>query len=335
MFIRKFSAAAMSMAAAALCLTGCSASVTSQEAVKKGQAGASSDKLSIVCTIFPEYDWVKEIMGDHAKDADITYLLDSGTDLHNFQPTAGDIMTISSCDLFIHVGGESDKWVDDALSEAVNKDIKVIDLMDVIGDRAKEEEIKEGMEAEEEEEGEEETEYDEHVWLSLRNAKIICKEIADQLSALDPENAADYGSSFEDYSKKLDEMDESFRTLTESSDKNTLIFGDRFPFRYFFDDYGLDYYAAFVGCSAESEASFKTVSFLAEKIGELKCDTIFTIESSDKSIAESIIRNSDNKKCSIAVLNSLQSVTASDLNSGVTYLSLMQQNYDVLAEYLG
>ena len=338
MFIRKFSAAAMSMAAAALCLTGCSASVTSQEAVKKGQAGASSDKLSIVCTIFPEYDWVKEIMGDHAKDADITYLLDSGTDLHNFQPTASDIMTISSCDLFIHVGGESDKWVDDALSEAVNKDIKVIDLMDVIGDRAKEEEIKEGMEAEEEEEGEEgeeETEYDEHVWLSLRNAKIICKEIADQLSALDPENAADYGSSFEDYSKKLDEMDESFRTLTESSDKNTLIFGDRFPFRYFFDDYGLDYYAAFVGCSAESEASFKTVSFLAEKIGELKCDTIFTIESSDKSIAESIIRNSDNKKCGIAVLNSLQSVTASDLKSGVTYLSLMQQNYDVLAEYLG
>ena len=335
MFIRKTGIISLAMAVAAAGLTGCGASRESDTAAVTGGANTSG-KLSVVCTIFPEYDWVKQVMGDHADEANVTYLLSSGTDLHNYQPTASDIMSISSCDIFIHVGGESDKWVEDALDEAVNKDMQVIDLMELLGDSAKEEEIKEGMEAEEEEEdGGDEVEYDEHVWLSLKNAKVVCSAISEALSKADPDNAADYSSSLDDYTKKLDDMDESFRAVTENAENKTLIFGDRFPFRYLFDDYGLDYYAAFVGCSAESEASFSTISFLSDKLNELECDTIFTIENSDKSIAEAVIRNSDRKDCTVAELNSIQSVSMNDVNSGVTYLSLMQQNCDVLAGYLG
>ena len=335
MFIRKTGIISLAMAVAAAGLTGCGASRESDTAAVTGGANTSG-KLSVVCTIFPEYDWVKQVMGDHADEANVTYLLSSGTDLHNYQPTASDIMSISSCDIFIHVGGESDKWVEDALDEAVNKDMQVIDLMELLGDSAKEEEIKEGMEAEEEEEdGGDEVEYDEHVWLSLKNAKVVCSAISEALSKADPDNAEDYSSSLDDYTKKLDDMDESFRAVTENAENKTLIFGDRFPFRYLFDDYGLDYYAAFVGCSAESEASFSTISFLSDKLNELECDTIFTIENSDKSIAEAVIRNSDRKDCTVAELNSIQSVSMNDVNSGVTYLSLMQQNCDVLAGYLG
>ena len=336
---KKSSLTVLSIMTAAFTLTGCGAKTTtdtSAPSVKK------SDRMSIVCTIFPEYDWVREVMGDHVGEADITYLLDSGTDLHNYQPTASDMLKISTCDLFIHVGGESDKWVDDALDEAVNKDMKVIDLMELLGDKAKVEELKEGMQEEEhdhdddedEEEEHEEVEYDEHLWLSLRNAKLICTEIANVLSENDPKNAEDSKSNLADYTLKLDSLDNELEEITSNAQNKTLIFGDRFPFRYFCDDYGIDYYAAFVGCSAESEASFETINFLARKLDELGCDTIFTLENSDKSIAEAVIRNSGNKNCEIGVLDSIQSITANDVKSGVSYLSLMQQNYDVLKKYI-
>ena len=321
--------------AAAIPLTGCGAEKQGGNNAKAASSG--SGKLSIVCTIFPEYDWVRSIMGDHAQEADITYLMDSGTDLHNFQPTAEDILKISTCDLFIHVGGESDKWVEDALSDSAKKDMKVLDLMELIGDSVKEEELKEGMQGEEEGEEEEEEEgpeYDEHIWLSLRNAKAVCEKIEEALSEKDPKNTEDYKSNLAAYTSKLDELDGRFSELTSKAANKTLIFGDRFPFRYFTDDYGLDYYAAFVGCSAESEASFKTISFLADKLKETGCPCIFTIENSDKSIAESIIRNSGRSDCEIAELNSIQSVSSGDVKNGVTYLSLMEQNYDVLGKYL-
>lgn len=336
---RKIIVTALSLVLGTMSLAGCSSADTgsSQTATreeKNYETNGKSEKLSIVCTIFPEYDWVKEIIGSHADNAEITYLLNSGTDLHNFQPTADDILKISTCDLFIHVGGESDKWVGDALNGAVNKDMQTLDLMTLLGDSAKEEEVKEGMEAEEEDDHDEEgPEYDEHVWLSLKNAKIICTDIAKAIAKADPDNAADYSSNLAAYSAKLDELDAKFASLAGSSKNKTLIFGDRFPFRYFVDDYGIDYYAAFVGCSAESEASFKTISFLADKLSELDCDTVFTIENSDKSIAEAVISNSKKKDCHIAELNSIQSVTSADAGNGVSYLSLMEQNYDVLAEY--
>ena len=534
----------LAMAAAGLAGCGTAEKANSSEKPLSKSGDKEGDKsFSVVCTIFPEYDWTKEILGEHADDAEITYLLDNGVDLHNYQPTADDILKISSCDLFVYVGGESDEWVENALEEANNEDMKVVELMDVLGDSAKVEELKEGMQEDEHEhehdhskevstfeddevkdrslsdwagewqsayplvldgsldeawehksedgsmtaeeykdyytigyksdissvkidgdnitftyddgktvssdyeytgyfiqnwstgtkaamyrfeavdkesgapvyiefndhmiepekaehfhlrmsnesydaivdpegnwptffdaaltpdevcdevighghsdedeeehehedeheeehedehehhheEGEEE--YDEHVWLSVKNAKTICGAIEKELEAIDPDNAADYKANLESYTAKLDELDNSFKTLVDSASSKTLVFGDRFPFRYFVDDYGLDYYAAFIGCSAETEASFETIAFLADKVNELDCGTIFTLENSSKDIANSII-SASGKSAEIAELNSLQSISADDIANGTSYLSIMQKNYDVLAGVL-
>ena len=299
--------------------------------------------LNIVTTIFPEYDWVREILGDNAENADLTMLLDNGVDLHSYQPTAQDILKISTCDLFIYVGGESDGWVSDALQEAANKDMKVIDLLDVLDDAVKEEEIVEGMEAgeehgdgedEEHEEEEEGPEYDEHVWLSLRNAKVLCEAITSALTEIDPDHAADYRSNLTSYSEKLDALDAAFQSAVDSASRKTLLFGDRFPFRYLVDDYGLSYYAAFAGCSAETEASFRTITFLADKVDEFNLTSVLTIESSDQKIAQTIIQNTKEKNQNILTLNSMQSVTSNDVAAGTGYLSIMESNLDVLIEAL-
>ena len=538
MFKKKSIITAVSFLSAVSLFTGCSSANTSTSESSVSEVSVStaessnipeSEPFSVVCTIFPEYDWVKEILGSHAENVEISYLLDDGVDLHNYQPTADDIVKISTCDLFVYVGGESDEWVEDALAEAANKDMKVITLMDVLGDSAKVEELKEGMqesehehdhdhskevstfednevqdrplsdwegdwqsayplvldgsldeawehksedgkmtaeeykdyytkgyksdysaisihddhikftdndgnetesdyeytgyyiqnwstgtkaamyrfeavdkesgapvyiefndhiiepekaehfhirmsnesydaivdpegnwptffdaaltpdevcdevighghsdedEDEEEHEHEEgEEEFDEHVWLSLKNAKVLCAEIEKNIEAIDSANAADYKANLDSYVGKLDELDNSFQTLVDGSSVKTLVFGDRFPFRYFVDDYGLDYYAAFIGCSAETEASFETIAFLADKVKELDCKTIFTLENSSKDIANTIISTSG-KSVDIAELNSLQSVSNDEIANGASYLSIMQKNYDVLAGIL-
>ena len=301
------------------------------------QAKDNNDKqVKVVTTIFPEYDWVKEIAGDEVSKMDLTILLDNGVDLHSYQPTADDIMKISDCDLFIYVGGESDAWVEDALKEAVNKDMKVINLLDVLGSSVKEEEVVEGMEAEEEEEdgAEEEPEYDEHVWLSLRNAKVLCRAIADNLAEIDTENADTYQENEKAYADKLDELDKKYQETVDSASQKTLLFGDRFPFRYMVDDYGLSYYAAFVGCSAETEASFETITFLAGKTDELGLKNIMTIEKSDQKIAKTIIENTKEKNQGILTLDSMQSTTSDDVKKGATYFSIMESNLSVLQEAL-
>ncbi len=298
----------------------------------------SAKKIKVVTTIFPEYDWVSQIAGDRISDMNTIMLLDNGVDLHSYQPTADDIANISDCDLFIYVGGESDAWVDDALKNAVNKDMKVIDLLDVLGNSIKEEEVVEGMQAEEkepEEGGEEEGhEYDEHVWLSLRNAEALCKAIEEDLAQIDPDNAEVYQKNNEAYTEKLSALDKEYRSAVDSSANKTLLFGDRFPFRYLVDDYGLKYYAAFVGCSAETEASFATVKFLAEKADELGLKNVMTIEKSDQKIAKTIIKNTKSKDRNILTLDSMQSVTSDDVKNGTTYLSIMESNLEVLKEAL-
>lgn len=310
-----------------------------------GVANASDDKkLEIVTTIFPEYDWVMNVLGDKKDDANVTLLLDSGVDLHSYQPTANDVLKISSCDLFVYVGGESDGWVDDALAEAVNKDMIVINLLEVLGDSVKEEELVEGMQGEEEEEEnadadageeEEEVEYDEHVWLSLKNAAILVDSIADAVSELDQENAAAYEANASAYIDQLNALDQEYAAAVESAAFDTLLFGDRVPFRYMVDDYGLTYYAAFVGCSAETEASFETIIFLSQKVDELGLPAVLTIEGPDKSIANTIIDNTSGRDQSVLTMDSMQSVTAGDVADGVTYLSIMEGNLDVLKEALG
>lgn len=310
----------------------------SEEGSNDGDNSSSEKTISIVTTIFPEYDWVREIMGEKLEEADVTMLLDNGVDLHSFQPTANDILKIGTCDLFIYVGGESDKWVDDALKEAVNKDMKVINLLEVLGDSVKEEEVVEGMEAEEEEEGEEEEEegpeYDEHVWLSLRNSQTLCNAIAEALEEIDPENADVYKTNVEAYNDKLATLDGEYQSVVDNASNKTLLFGDRFPFRYMVDDYGLSYYAAFVGCSAETEASFETITFLAGKVDELSLSTICTLEGTDHKIAETIQAATKEKDQEILSFDSLQSTTSKDVEEGATYLSVMEKNLEVLKQAL-
>ena len=289
---------------------------------------SDSGKLSIVCTIFPIYDWTREIVGSNNDGVELTYLMSSGADLHNYQPTAKDMITISDCDVFIYLGGESDEWVEDSLSEARNKDMTVISLMDVLGSSVREEELKEGMEAEDD------MGYDEHIWLSLRNAETCVREICSSLEAVDSDNANVYSSNADSYISRLNELDVSFTELTANAKNKTLIFGDRFPFRYFVEDYGLDYYAAFLGCSSDSGASFRTVAFLADKADELNADTIFAIEGSDCSIAEAVISVTKTKSQELTVLDSVQSVTKQQADSGISYINIMEKNYDVLKEAL-
>ena len=296
-------------------------------------------RLKIVTTIFPEYDWVNEILGDNK--ADVTLLLDNDVDLHSYQPTAEDILKISECDMFIYVGGESDEWAEDALKEAKNKNMKVVNLLEALGVTLKEEEVKEGMQEEEhehEENGEhkehEEPEYDEHVWLSLKNTQTLVTKIADTLSQTDAKNAASYKSNANAYNQKLARLDDEYRSAVNAASAKTLLFGDRFPFRYLVDDYGLDYYAAFAGCSAETEASFETILFLAKKIDELGLKSIMQIESADGRIAETIKQNTASKDQQILTLDSMQSTTSKDISNGASYLTIMQKNLAVLTEAL-
>ena len=312
------------------------------------QSGSEGDgSVKVVTTIFPVYDWTRNIAGADNKAADISMLIDSGVDLHSFQPSAEDIMKISECDVFIYVGGESDEWAEDALKEASNKDMVVVNLMEALGDKAKEEQTVEGMQAEdehaheegeehegEEHEGEEGPEYDEHIWLSLRNASALADVIADALAKADEAGAETYKANAAAYKEKLSALDAEYTKAAEEGGTHTLLFGDRFPFRYMTDDYGLDYYAAFSGCSAETEASFETIAFLSAKVDELGLKNVMTIEGTDHSIAESIINNTKDKDQTILTLDSMQSTTAEDVAAGADYLSVMKSNLDVLKQAL-
>ena len=468
-------------------------------------------ELRIVTTIFPEYDWIREILGDKAGNAEITMLLDNGVDLHNYQPTADDIIKISDCDLFIYVGGESDGWVEDALKNATNKEMKVINLLEVLKDTVKTEEAVPGMQAEEghnhgysnfadsdvqdrtlsdwggdwksvypylrdgvldevmerkaengsktteeyrayyktgyktdvsqitidaenntmcfvkngvaakatyeykgyqiydyasgsrgvryffeaasgdadapkyvqfsdhgigpgkaehfhiyfgndgfdalsqemdnwptyypvDMSGEdikedmlehEEKEYDEHVWLSLKNAETLVGAISESLQELDPDNKDTYAANTAAYVEKLSAIDADYQAAVDGATYKTVLFGDRFPFRYLVDDYGLSYYAAFAGCSAESEASFETVSFLAQKMDELNLPCVLTIEGKEHRIAETVVENTTAKDQKVLTMDSMQSTTSKDVENGTTYLSVMEQNLSVLKQALG
>lgn len=289
-------------------------------------APRENGKLRVIATIFPLYDWLREIAGDRAE---ITLLLNNGVDLHSYQPRTKDIAEIRACDLFVYVGGESDGWAERVLDFAGEKKPEALPLLDALGDAAKEEETVEGMQSPGEEE-EEEAEYDEHVWLSLRNAGTLCRVLSDRLAALDPEGASLYRANADAYTEKLRELDGAYRQAAADAQKKTLLFADRFPFRYLTDDYGLSYYAAFSGCSAETEASFDTVVFLAKKTDELGLSAILQIETSDGSLARTVRENTRAKDQKILTLNSLQSVTAAQAAEGATYLSLMEENLKVL-----
>lgn len=289
-------------------------------------------KISVVCTVFPCYDWTKQIVGD-SQNVDLTYLLNDGSDLHSFQPTAEDMIKISDCDVFVYIGGESDQWVDETLKNARNKDMKIVNLMDCLSENLHHEEEKEGMEESHDHEGHDHDEeaFDEHIWLSLNNAQYCVTEICSAISAKDSKNSAIYSENSDKYKTELQLLDRNYHMIFDANPQ-TLIFGDQFPFLYFTEDYCLDYFAAFSGCSADTEASFETITFLSAKADELGADTIFAIENSDCSIADAVVSNTKDKSQNIAILDSIQSVSAKQIENGYSYLSAMQKNYDVLKE---
>lgn len=325
-FLAVLTALTLLITACTLTLTGC-----------RNDADTQGEKPSVVTTVFPLYDWVKNILGGGADRIGLTMLLDNGVDLHSYRPSVDDMVKISNCDLFLYVGGESDAWVADALKNPRNPNRKVLNLMELLGDAVKNEEPVGSTGAHEEEhdhdhdhDHDHEDEKDEHVWLSLRNAMTVCRAVAEELSALDPESKDRYENNLLSYTESLRRLDTEYREAVAAGKRKTLLFADRFPFRYLVDDYGLTYYAAFSGCSAETEASFETVTFLAGKVDELDLPCVLTIEGSDHRIAETVVQNTKAKNQQILTMDSLQGTTSKDVADGAGYLSLMRKNLEVL-----
>ena len=300
--------------------------VTVFSSCQKPETTQKNDGITVVTTIFPVYDWTRNVAGDNCN---VIYLDESGTDMHSFEPTAKDILTLADADVLIHIGGVSDEWVAAAVESANNPELITLSLMDVTG--VLEEEIIDGMEHDDDD-AYDTAEYDEHIWLSLRKAEAAVSAIAETLGKADNANKDKYTANAESYNAKLASLDGKFSDCVNNAKRKTLLFADRFPFRYFTEDYSLEYFAAFPGCSAESEASFETMTFLIEKTKELSLPYILIIENSDSKMAQTI---GNETGAEILSLNSCQSVTKNDIDNGITYLSAMEKNLQTITEALG
>lgn len=304
-----------------------------------------SQKIKVVATIFPLYDWAKNVVLG-SENADVELLIKNGVDLHSFQPSTADIVKILSADILIYVGGESDFWINDTLKNSVNKNMIQINLMEELSDSIKEEEFVDGMTEEKEihapelaEHTHDEVEYDEHLWLSVKNAQSAVKKITQILKEKDAAEADLIEENEIKYLEILEQLQNDGKAIrseagSKSKDKETIIVCDRFPFRYMTDELGIKYYAAFVGCSAETEASFETIAFLSGKIKELGATKVFVTESSDKKIARTVIKNAGltEDKCKIVTLDSMQSTTLAQAESGKNYIDIMKKNYQKISE---
>ncbi len=323
-----------------------------------------AQKLKVIATTFPIYDWLREIIGENSETIELSLLVDNGVDLHSFQPSTQDIANISTTDMFVYNGGESDFWVKEVLEQAVNQEMIAINLMDELGDELEVEELVEGMQEddhshahdedahdhdedehdhdedahdhdehahdEDAHDHDETAHYDEHIWLSLENAEELVETLSGYLGQFDPQNAIIYQTNAQNYITKLEQLDERYEQTIEAATRDTILVADRFPFRYLVDDYDINYYATFSGCSAETEASFETIAFLANKIDELEVQNVLMIDGGNQSIPTTIINTSENSDAQVLVLDSIQSVDRDDIQNGVTYLSVMEQNLEVL-----
>lgn len=279
-----------------------------------------SGKINVLCTVFPLYDWARNIAGN---TAEVSLLNENGADMHSYQPTAADIVRLHSCDILIYTGGESEKWVAEVIKQTENENLRTLNLIELLGGKA----VTEREEGAEHRENGDET--DEHIWLSLKNAEILTDKIAAALSGADNKNADIYKTNAAKYAERLAASDKEYTEALKNAKHKAMIFADRFPFRYFTEDYGLDYYAAFPGCSAETEASFETVIFLAKKADE-NGDCIFITETSNGDIAKAVNRNTAKRNKKILTLDSMQSVSKKDIKNGLTYISVMQKNLETL-----
>ncbi len=322
---------------------------------------ADKDENVILCTTFAAYDWVREILGD-TDTFTCRMLVDNGVDLHSYQPSAQDIMKIANCRMLVYVGGESDTWVSDALVESGNENIVAISLLDLVGDRALNEVELEGVEGhhhhdhddedhDHDEHGHEaeitdydehgheaettdhDDHYDEHVWLSLKNAIVCTETLADAITKLDSGNSQKYAANAKAYTGELEALDADYQTMRDTATQTTILIGDRFPFLYLAEDYDIHYFAAYSGCSADVEASVHTVTYLAEKLQEYQLPAIYVVDNGTDSLARTIAESADMTP-EILHLSSMQSVTKDDIEKGCTYLSYMEENLQMLKEGL-
>jgi zinc transport system substrate-binding protein len=292
---------------------------------------AAGDKLNVVATIFPEYDFARAISGDKA---DVTLLIDPGASVHSFDPSPGDLKTISDADVFIYVGGESDEWVDRIIDSLDTDNMKVVRLMDYVD--VVEEELKEGMEPEEEEEGEEGEEeegpeYDEHVWVSPGNAPVLMDAISGAMSEKDPANSAIYEENAAKYKAELEAIDTEIADVVKSAGRQKIVVADKFPFRYFVDRYGLDYAAAFPGCSDQADAGARTIAYLIDTVKADGMPYIYHVELSNRNVADAIAEQTG---AEVLLLNSCENLSKEDFDSGVTYADLMKANVENLKKGL-
>lgn len=287
---------------------------------------AEAEGVSVVATVFAPYDFARQLVGDNGK---VTMLLPPGSEAHSYEPTPKDILEIQSADIFIYVGGESDAWVADVL-ESVGEGVRAVTLMDCV--ELLEEEAVEGMEGEDAHEGHgHEAEYDEHVWTSPRNAALICEKIAAALCEADPDNASEYNANLAVYRAELARLDAAFTAIVADGARDTMIFADRFPLLYFARAYGLEYYAAFPGCSDDAEPSAATVAFIIDKVREENIPVVFHVELANEDMADIVC---DETGAAKRQFNACHNVTRSQFNEGVTYLNLMWENTEVLKEAL-
>ena len=313
---------------------------------------ADDGKLQIVATLFPYYDFARAIVGDRA---DVTLLLSPGREAHSFEPTPLDAVTISESDVFLYNGGEGEYWVDSMLGAAGENIAVVARMMDYVD--ALDEEYVEGMQGadshdhdhehgshddhddhddhdhdhEEDEHDSDEVEYDEHIWTSPKNAVVLCRAVCDAICRADAENAAFYRANCENYCAQLEDLDARFAALCESAPRRLLIFADRFPMLYFCREFGLDYRAAFHGCSGDTEPSLATIKFLIDKVEDENIPVVYTIDFGTKKVAAVV---SECTGAAIETLYSMQTVSRADFDAGETYLTLMERNFEALRKGL-
>ena len=294
---------------------------------------AEDGKLQVVCSVFPYYDFARQIGGDNV---DVTLLVAAGKETHSFEPTPLDVIALSQADVFLYNGGESEAWVEDILSAAGENIAVTLPLMPQVSALA--EEWSEGMEGghddhdhDHEDHDSDEIEYDEHVWTSPVLAKALCQAICDALCQADPAHRENYQARLTDYLAQLDQLDEAFREVVDSGHRRLLVFGDRFPLLYFCKEYGLDYRAAFHGCASDTEPSLATLKYLIDKVEDEDIPVVYTIELSSQKVAQAIAETTGAK---VLTFHSCQTVSRAEFDGGATYLSLMTQNVEALREGL-
>lgn len=300
-----------------LCMTAVSCTAAKKQ--------TDSSKLSVVATNFALYDFAKQLGGDYV---DVTLLIKPGTEIHSYEPTAADMILINESDIFLYIGGESEGWIDNVIESLDTENITSLELINTVETANVEHEHEEDHEHEN---GEHLHEYDEHIWTSPKNAVIMCENIYDALCNTDSEHTDEYTENFNDYKSQLETLDNTFNEIVSTAQRKTIAVGDRFPFLYLAHEYGLEYIAAYEGCSSDSEVSVETMTLLTQTIIDQNLPVVFHIEMSNMQIAQTL---SEETGAKTLLLHSCQNVTDDEMKSGATYISLMTQNSENLREAL-